>query len=717
MAASTSDHQRHRLHTFFNPRSVALVGASSDASIIRGRIASAVINGGFEGDVFPISRSHEVIFGVPCYPSLAALPEVPELAIITVPAELVPQLLEQCAVKGTKAVLILSSGFNEQGDEEGRAREDAIRAIADRNDMVVSGPNAEGFFNARLPLCATFSPTVMRRNDAAPKTSANGAVAIVSQSGGVGFAIFDRGRPKGLDVSYVVSLGNEVGLNSLDTVDYLLQDSATDVIAMFVEGFKRPADFRGIASQARQAGKPLLVAKMGRSIEAARASVSHTASLAGDYVTYEAVFRHNGVTVVDDIEQLVDSSLAFAHFRHLTTSGKRVAVLTASGGAGIWLTDTCVSAGLDVVALDPATQLRLAEMMPAYGNTANPVDITAQGVFTFGYSGPLEVVAASPLVDMILVTCSMVKTEVFERDLDNLKRLAKLIDKPVLFCGYTTIHPEVVRLLSEIGFPCTNSMPNACSALLAFADYCQFKERVVQPHCMQPALPSVVAACAQLPLVLCEHRARELLSLAGIEFGPAWLATTAEEAVRAFELASQPVALKLQSAAVTHKSDAGGVLLNLIDAEAVATGFDCVIAAGGRQVAADQVDGVLVQPMARPGVEVVVGVNVDADFGPMVMVGLGGVLVEVLGDVVFAPAPLSHDDAERLIGQLKSRSILDGVRGTQPSDVQALVRLLVQVGEFACRHETLFAEIDLNPVVVHGRGEGLTILDALIRKH
>jgi acyl-CoA synthetase (NDP forming) len=713
-----SDVKRHRLHAFFNPRSIALVGAAPDPSIIRGRIASAVINGGFEGDIYPISRSHEFVFGTRCYPSLADLPVTPELAIITVPAELVPRLLEECAAKGTRAALILSSGFSEQGDEEGRAREDAIREIARRNDLIVSGPNAEGFFNAGLPLRATFSPTVMDEDDGVSIPGTNGRVAIVSQSGGVGFAIYNRGRPKGLDVSHVVSLGNEVELNSLDVLDFLLEDPATDVIAMFVEGFKHPADFHAVALKARRARKPILVAKMGRSIEAARASVSHTASLAGDYAIYEAVFRHNGVSVVDDIEQLVDSSIAFTHFKERTARGKRVAVLTASGGAGIWLTDTCVSNGLDVVKLDVQTQNRLAEMMPAYGNTENPVDITAQGVFTFGYSGPLEAVAASPVVDMILVTCSMVKAEVFERDLSNLKRLSSTIDKPVLFCGYTTIHPDVVRALGEVGFPCTNSMPNACRALLAFAEYCQFTQRKVSveaPSVPEP-LQSVITACACAPQVLCEHRARDVLSLGGIDFGPAWLATTAEKAVEAFGHAQGPVALKIQSPTLTHKSDSGGVLLNIDNARAVADGFERVLRSAGRGADAGDIDGILVQPMAAPGVEVVVGVKHDRDFGPMIMVGLGGVFVELLGDVVFAPASLSRDDALQLIGRLEHRSVLDGVRGTQPSDVQALAGLLVQVGEFATRHASLFAEIDLNPVIVHSVGEGITIVDALMTK-
>ena len=408
------DQTNHRAHRFFYPRSIALVGASADPSIIRGRLVVSIVDGGYQGELYPVTRSNEQILGLKCYSSVSSLPRTPDLAVIMVPAPVVPQLLEECAEKGIGAALILSSGFNEQGDDEGRARESELRRIADTYSMVVCGPNAEGFFNPAASLTATFSPALRHRMVSTPRSEP--AVGIVSQSGGVGFAIYNRGVAKGLSASYVVSTGNELDLDVTEIVDYLISDPLTSVAALFVEGLKDAPRFIDVAERALGLRKPLVMAKVGRSQAGRRASLSHTATLVGRHSAYQSILTSHGVTLVDDLDQLVDVSHAFSRFTAHPAKGKRVAILTASGGAGIWVADACVAAGLDISELDEDTRNTLREMMPAYGSEANPIDITAQGVYTFGFSRPLDSLLNSSSVDMVIVVSSAIVPDLIERE-------------------------------------------------------------------------------------------------------------------------------------------------------------------------------------------------------------------------------------------------------------------------------------------------------------
>lgn len=714
--ATMSCHQNHRLHRFFNPRSIALVGASADPSIIRGRLVAAIIEGGYQGHLYPVTRSHQEILGHTCYPSIDRVPATPDLAIVMVPAAVVPQLLEACGKKGIRAALILSSGFNEQGDDEGRSREAEVGRIAAQYSMVVCGPNAEGFYNPAGSMTATFSPAVHGTNLLPPSSSTS--VAIISQSGGVGFAIFNRGISKGLETSFVVSLGNEVELECTEVIDYLLEENTSAVVALFVEGFKSPQRFTQVARRAAELRKPIVVAKVGRSAAGARASLSHTATMVGSHAVYESVLRHHGVTQVDDLDQLVDISHVFSRLADHPATGKRVAILTASGGAGIWLADTCAASGLEIVNLDEHTQDALGELMPAYGNATNPVDITAQGVYTFGFSRPLEILLDSPRVDMVIVVTSSIRPEMLIGNSEALAKVNHATRKPVMFCAYTTLHPEAVAHLTKGGFPITNSMPNAALALSAWADYNAFlNARPVSDNTADHFSEQVGQTLARAPDVLCEHRAREVLSQLGIDLGPAWLAQRESEALAAFEAARRPVALKLQSPDVLHKTDVGGVQLNVSDGDALKSAFNTIMNKALGLTASSRIDGVLVQPMALPGVEMIVGISCDPDFGPILMLGLGGVWVEVLADVQFAPVPVDHVQATNMVARLKGAALLHGARGHPTADVEALIDLLVTLSHFADEYRGQIAEVDLNPVIVHPLDGGLTIVDALMVKH
>ena len=744
------------LDALFRPRAVALVGASPDKTLIRGRIVEAVTLHGFDGPLYAVSRSHDEIAGIACYPSVEALPGPVDLAIVTIPAEHVAATLRACGTMGVKAAIVISSGFGEERGDAGAARQRAITDIAREFDMAVLGPNAEGFLNNRLPLAATFSPAVVHvENGLRPEASRGRGIAVVSQSGGIGFSFFHRGRPKALDFSYVVSTGNEAGLDAMDIAAWLVEDDETAVVLAFLEGVRAPEKLLRVAARAANLGKPLVFAKVGRSEAAAAAAASHTASLAGTARSYDAVFRRYGILPGEDQEHMVDVAAAFAFFADRLPKGTRVGILTPSGGAGAWLADVCEDHGLTVPVLDARTRAAIDRMLPAYGASRNPVDVTAQVIFTVGYAPPLELLANAPGIDAVLVAGSLSHARYVERDFENLVRIGRCVDRPVIFCGYTRADPRAVELLARAGFPCTTSMANAAKSIRAMSEYREFLERFdgsAPPGPVQPdgsiaralsgaavragagiAAEAGAEAVSEAGIgtgsaghfgamtasdtpaggVMCEHDAKTLLSARGIGGIPAGgLALDAAGAVRIASGIGGPVAMKVQSNDLPHKSDSNGIALGIEGESAVREAFARIMENARASVPSAVIRGVRVERMAGPGVEMIVGVSRDSDFGPMLGVGLGGVLVELLDDFVLSPVPVDTAEAREMLHSLRARRILDGVRGAPPADVDALVGLLVAVSEFAAAAGDALEALDLNPVIVHPRGEGVSVVDA-----
>ena len=707
------------LDALFRPRAIALVGASPDRTIIRGRIVEAVTLHGFDGPLHAVSRSHREIAGIPCHPSVEALPGPVDLAIVTIPAEHVAATLRSCGKKGVKAAIVISSGFGEERGEAGAARQRAISDIAREFDMAVLGPNAEGFLNSRMPLAATFSPAVVHvENGLRPEGSRGRGIAVVSQSGGVGFSFFHRGRPKALDFSYVVSTGNEATLNAMDVAAWLVEDTETAVVLAFLEGVRAPEKLIRVAGRAAELGKPLVFAKIGRSEAAAAAAASHTASLAGTARSYDAVFRRHGILPGEDQEHMVDVGAAFAFFSDRLPKGTRVGILTPSGGAGAWLADVCEHHGLSVPVLDARTRAAIDRMLPAYGASRNPVDVTAQVIFTVGYAPPLELLASAPGIDAVLVAGSLSHTRYIARDFENLVRIGESVDKPVIFCGYTRADPHAVELLARAGFPCTTSMANAAKALRAMNEYREFLDRYggVAPRTVEPDESLVQALSdAAAGAVMCEHDAKTLLAAHGIDgIPPGDLALDAGGAARIAGEIGGSVAMKVQADDLPHKSDSNAIALGVEGEAAVREAYGRIVENAREHAPSATVRGVRVERMAGPGVEMIIGVSRDPDFGPMIGVGLGGVLVELLDDFVLSPAPVDTAEAGRMLHELRGRRILDGVRGAPPADVDALVGLLVAVSELAAAAGDTLEALDLNPVIVHPRGEGVSVADASI---
>ena len=705
-----------------NPRSIAVIGASPDETRLRGLLMSCICAHPYNGAVYPVSRSHEQIMGLKAYASIADLPEPAEMAVLAIPAEFVVEELTRCAEAGIKAAVIVTSGFAEQTGDTGKEMQAEIRDVARLHDMAVLGPNSEGFTNTSLSLAVTFSPAMAQPDKPLlPPWHAEGRVAAIAQSGAVGFSLFDRGRHRELPFRYVVTTGNEAALEVFDLVDYMLDEDKSDIFLLFLEDIKTPATFARVADKALRAGKPLIAAKLGRSDASVRATASHTGALAGSYRSYEAMFAHYGIITGRDADQMADIAAGFLTNAGRLPKGRRVGICTGSGGAGAWMADACAAEGLEVPELDPEARSEIDTFLPPYGTSQNPVDGTAQAIHEIGYAELARLVSRADNVDSVIMVTTARKKNAYEGERDNVFRLARECEKPVLCWSYTLPHITSSELFAEAGLALHTNLRNCANTLAALTDYGAYREAYLEGEDAAAGAgcetkDKIDTALSGSGKILCEHEAKKILAACGIGDAQGALATNAKEAAEITTKFTGPVALKIQSPDILHKSDAGGVALGVESADAARDAFDTVMQSVREQFPDAQVSGVLVEPMAAPGVEVILGIHRDPTFGPLLMAGIGGIHVEILDDVAFAPVPLAPWAAEALLNKLKAAPLLDGARGAEPCDRDALVETMVALSHFAAAYGDDIAEIDLNPVIVHPKGKGVSIVDALIVK-
>jgi acyl-CoA synthetase (NDP forming) len=704
------------------PKTVAVVGASSDTQGLRGRILQVMLSHPYAGTIYPVSRSAAEVQGLKAYRSVAELPQPADLAMLIIPAEFVPEELERCGRAGVKAAVILSSGFAEEPGEAGGRMQAALRATAARYDMAVCGPNTEGFANIAAGLCPTFSPAMdASAGPLLPERPLGGQISVISQSGGLGFAFFDRARGRNLAFRHIVTTGNEAFLETSDFLDFMLDEGKTDVFLLLLEDVKTPAKFRRVADKALRAGKPLIVAKIGQTDAGRRAVASHTAAMAGSHAAYRAIFEHHGIIEGRDFDEMIDTAAGFLACKDKLPAGKRMGICTSSGGAGVWMADACVRAGLEVPELDAQTRAAIDVHLPSYGTSQNPVDSTAQGVHKLGYAEFAKLAAQSPLIDGVIVVVTARRSAFLEGDQPKLMALARATTKPIFMWTYTLPAEKSIEVLNEAGYPLFKNADSCARTMRFMADYRMSREQLVEPagsnNVFAPDMAAAEKLLAPSRKVLCEWQARPLLAAYGIVGGDGGvLARSIAEAEAAARKISGPIALKVQSPEIPHKTEVGGVELDLIGVDAVRTAYGRVLAAATQHVPRARIDGVLVQPMVPAGREIILGVSRDPTWGPLLMVGLGGVLVEALGDVALAPVPLDHAAARALIGRLKGAQVLGAYRGSPPADMEALIELMVRLSRFSADHADEIAEIDLNPVIVHTKGQGLSLVDALIIK-
>jgi acetate---CoA ligase (ADP-forming) len=704
------------LRPLLAPKSIAVIGAAADTESLRGRLTHTLIGHGYPGRVYPVTRSRSEVLGLRAYASAADLPEAADLAVVVVPAAVVPQALDDCGARGIRAAVVISSGFAEESGAAAQARDHELRRVAERHGMLICGPNSEGLVNPLARLVATFSPVF---HDPArsllPDTPHGRAIAVSCQSGALTFAFLNRGRDRQLRFTYQVSAGNQTILEAHDYVDWALDHGGADIFMLYLEAIRDSARFRAVADKAAAAGKPLIVAKVGRSAAGRRAAASHTGSLAHAGAADDAVFRHHGIIRGEDLDHMLDVAAAFA-FCPLP-AGNRVAVITGSGGSAVWMADILSAHGLELPVLEDDIQAQVLALLPSYASAQNPVDGTAQAIHEVGYARLVEIVRQSQRIDTILCIGSLANEATAIKRAEELAALEGLRDKPILLATYTGASPGATAAFAAAGIPVYTSMPSCARAIRALVDYGHFQAR---RHHLPPvaSAPDRCAAAAKALAaagpVLSEHAAKTLLADYGVPRPPEALAQTADAAVTAAGKIGGPVALKVQSPDIAHKTEAGAVALRVEGEAALRAAYARVLANAKAAHPEAAIEGILVQQMAPPGIEIILGVNRDPDFGPMLMVGLGGIHVEILRDVAFAPVPIERDEALSLIGELRGAALFDGARGAPPADKAALAHLMAALSRFAADHAEAIAEIDLNPVIIHPEGQGVTVVDALI---
>ena len=687
------------LDALFRPRSVAILGASDDPTRISGRPVRYLIEGGFKGPIYPVNPNRDTVQGLKAYKSLADVPETPDVALLAVPAGLTEQAVRECVARGVRAAVIFSAGYAESGGE-GLAIQKRITDIARSGGLRLLGPNCLGVFNPQTGFFGTFTQSLDREMPHA------GPLGIVSQSGAYGSHIAYLARQRGIGINYWITTGNEADVDVAESLEWMAAQPDIKVIMAYVEGVRDGERFRHALALAQKNRKPVVMMKVGRSEIGARAASSHTASLAGSDAIYDALFRQYGVHRAATTEEQID--VAYACARGIFPSGNKLGVVTLSGGAGVLISDAAERYGMDVAPMPPAAQEALKALLP-FATVTNPVDTTAQALNDMtllarnievmldqgGYDAligffttvPNTRTLSGPLREAIADGCA--------RFPDRLIALEMVADR------------EVMRNYERAGFLVFEDADRAVAALAALARFGQAFGRAAEIRPVSPA-PSIGTEA------LSEHAAKALLGAAGVPFLAERLAADAGAAGDAADAIGYPVVLKIVSAQIEHKTEIGGVIVGVADRSGVEKGFATLLerAAAYRTDAA--IEGVLVAPMAKKGVEVIVGVSRDPVFGPAVMFGLGGVHVEVLKDVTFRLAPFGRGEAMRMIGEIRGRAMLDGVRGAAPSDVDALADLLVGISEFAAAHRDDVETVDLNPVIALPKGEGVVALDALV---
>jgi acetyltransferase len=690
----------HDLLPFFAPRGVAIIGASASPNKLSFGILRNMTLYGYTGQIAPVNPRANEILGLKCYPDIASVPDPLDLAVVVLPAPNIPEVLEACGLRGIRAVTIISGGFKEVG-EGGASMERTCLEIAARYGMRLVGPNCVGTLDLYTGLNTTFINGVPDK----------GGIGFVSQSGAVGGGVVDLLRGKKIGFSNFASLGNEADVTESDVIEYLGEDEHTRVIAVYVEMIRDGRRFIDVARKVT-AKKPVILLKAGRTSAGARAVSSHTGSLAGAHTAYQAAFAQCGVIEVDTVAELFDLALAL-DFQPLP-QGSRVALLTNAGGPAALASDSLAANGLVMADLSAETKNVLRQNLNPAAQVGNPVDMLG-GAEPPEYAMALKNVLADPGVDMaipILVPQALVDTVEVARQ---ISLAAKAGGKPVVACfmGEVSVG-EARQVLHENGVPMYAYPESTGKVLGGMRRYSLWRSRpaeeIIPPTGIDPAAARQQLADVKGTAALGEVSTRPLLAAYGVPLVAGGLAVSAQEAAEVAARVGFPVVIKIVSPDILHKSEAGGIRLDLGDEQAVMAAYSQLLGDVGRRLPQARLEGALVEAMAPKGQEVIVGMKRDPNFGPLLMFGLGGIYVELFSDVAFRVAPVSRGEALAMIHQTRAGRLLTGFRGQPQADLEAVVDVILRLGQLALDFPEV-DEVEVNPLLVFERGRGALALD------
>lgn len=698
----------------FKPRSIAIYGASNNPIKVGGRPLRYLLEQNYDGEIYPINPKYESVQGVHCYASTEEIPYGVDLVIIAVPAAQTYGAIEHCVMRGIKSAVILTAGFGEVG-AEGLKLQNSITELARSHGMHILGPNCLGMMNIRKKIPATFA-SILERKDMKP-----GSIAMISQSGAFGNHILGMAQDMQVGISYWITTGNEADIQLNDCIEFAAEDEDTDVIAGYVEDVRDGAKFMRVLDKCLEKEKPVVLCKVGKTASGSMAAQSHTGALAGNYQVYEAVFKQKGVIQANSLYEMLDYSAALA--RKTSVNGNRVAVVTISGGAGVMIADKCEECGMRLAHFNTATEAALKAVLPVFASVKNPVDITAQAVADPALFGDaVNICLKDPETDAVVIYLGALDS-IGPKIAEKIIEVADNTEKP-LAVTWVSGPKNAIEMLKQHQIMvfdepmrCVNTLGKMIGYRLFVKDYKAHKssasaELQKEEH---SELKAWLKEIAEKRKVLSEYEARKVLAAFDIPVVDGDIAYSSEEAVRVAEKIGYPVVLKVNSPDVPHKSDVGGVMLNLHSGEEVRRAYvkitENVHKALGENI---RIDGLLVEKMERCEVETLIGLKYDAMFGPTVVFGLGGIFVEVFKDVSLRTAPLDYTVAAGMLEEIKAVKILNGSRGRKPTDKEAIIRILMNVSRLSIELSDVVKELDINPLFVYADGEGAKAGDALL---
>lgn len=692
-------------NSFLNPQSVAIVGVSKDFSSISGKPLKNLIRHQYKGPIYLVNPKYNEIEGIACYSSILDIPGKIDLALIAVSSSRILQILAECEKKQVRHLILFGSGFAEIG-EEGKELQENVLEKARKAGIHILGPNSIGLLNVKERIPLGFSTSFETE-----KGFISGNVGLASQSGAAGFSLFGLAQDEHIGFSFIINTGNEIDIHTLDCIDYMLHDVDTTVIAGYLEGIPDGEKLIKLSETSKSLKKPIILLKAGRSEIGRKAALSHTASLTGSNETFQAVAKQYGIITVNDIDDMIDAMKIFS--RGKTAKGNRVATISNSGAAGITMADYSEMLGLDMVRLSPETEEKIKSIIPNYGSALNPIDITAQALKEQHiFKDTLEVLINDDEVDVIVIHTTF-GGELGKKICKSISEIDKQTEKPIIITvtGSSELTGEERNLLQVEGVPVYATSYRTMLAIKYLVDFSRF--------CMEKETETeqlwINDGSEEMEGIWTEVKVKKALSEMGITVPQGILVNDRSHLEKVKDQFQYPVVGKVISPDVLHKTDAGGVKVNIQNAIELEMAFENILQSVKQHSPNASIEGILIEEMFQGDkVEMFIGVKEDPQFGPLIVCGLGGIFIEVLKDVAIRRAPIQIQTAEEMLKELKGYPLLQGVRGENRKDISALAEALVKISIFAAQNKGKIQEMDINPVWVLDEGKGIAALDGII---
>lgn len=703
--------KQEELSSLLDPKSIAIVGASNNEKSIGGRPIKFLKDYGFKGEIYPVNPKYDIVQGLACYREIKQLPLAVDLLIVAVRADMVLGALQEAKEKGIRSALVFSSGFGEIG-EQGKEMQKQLVQLALENDMPVCGPNCQGFINHWDNITATFTGALVRGK------FKQGPAALIAQSGAIGGMLYAIAQETGIGMSYMIVGGNEAVVSTGDYLHYVLNDPKTRVVATYMEGIKDVPMLKECAELAMAKEKPIIAMKVGRSAAGSKAAASHTGSIAGEDNLADAFFRQTGILRVDNADEMFHCLKIFSNPKRM--KGDRVGILSISGGAGVIMADACERYGLQLAQLQESSEEKLRSLLPPFGSPRNPVDITAQVLTEVDkFYDSAKCVVDDPATDAIVIFIGLLE-HLKDQLIPAIVKIEESTDKPIVVI-WMAGNDEIRKAFQATNIP---FFEEPTQGIYAIGQLNKFRKAISAYESASLREKSAAQTSANISemldefwaegTILDEINSKRLLNAYDIPVTEDILVKTPEEAAAAANQIGYPVVMKIVSPDIAHKSDVGGVILNINSKEEVVQSFKQIMTNVNAKKPDAVIEGIMISEMLPAGLEMLVGLKHDNAFGPVIVVGMGGIYVEIFKDASTRILPINRQDAHEMLKELKSYKMLQGTRGQTERDIEALVDVLLNVSDLGMDMQGKIAELDINPLMVYEKGAGVRAADGLV---